>query len=409
MNKDIQLAPKNICTGCTACFEICPNSAISMTNDKNGFAYPIIIEDLCIGCGICEKTCPSVNVSEQYSDSLRNETFAAVSKDYKDYITSSSGGIFSLIAKEVLREKGIVYGCVLNDNFTASHIRVDSIDQLESLKGSKYIQSDIYGVFPSVRQDLLDNKTVLFSGTPCQVNGLKHFLGPNTEGLITIDLVCHGVASPAFFKRYIDWFEEKYNVDVLRYSFRDTKRKEMACVSRIDYRSKNKYSKEKSLKSYYHPKFYFYYLYMIGAIYRESCYDCPCLPNQRLSDITLGDYWGIEEVTQLFDDCGGVSVILAHTDLGMDYLNRINISCIETSYSEAIKHNNSIVNSLSCSFRDETVLELDSLNESEKIYKYVKKDIGKKQSLYTLKHMFPLKLKRKVRKVLRMLFAIIEG
>ena len=198
----MQICDENLCTGCAACVNICSNNAISMITDAKGFLRPIIDNNKCISCGLCAKKCP------QNNDIVLNtqcNIYASMAKNDKIREDSSSGGIFSLLAEEVLKEGGAVFGAELKPDMRVCHTCVDNINELYKLRGSKYLQSDIGLVFRDIKEYLCSGKSVMFSGTPCQIDGLYKFLGNKPENLITIDLLCHGVPSCAVFKKYIKY------------------------------------------------------------------------------------------------------------------------------------------------------------------------------------------------------------
>ena len=389
------LADKNNCTGCTACMSVCPCNAITMQEDDYGFLYPVISKD-CNECNLCNSICPVLNSRDD--ETIINETYAAYAKSGDILKTSSSGGVFALLATEVLKDDGIVYGCAQINDFSAVHVRVVDEIALNSLKGSKYIQSNLNDIFRHVESDLNAGKKVLFSGTPCQVLGLKAYLGREYNNLITVDLVCHGVTSRKIFFDYLKWFEDKYKCKILEYIFRDTKKKGMRCDSRMVVVT-NK-GKKKTFITYYHSKFYFYYLYMFGYIYRESCYKCPCLPNKRVSDITLGDYWGVELIIPEWVDVKGVSLCIIHSKKGSKLFDSIDAIKTSVDYDISIIHNTSVKESVvkpeaRCEIWDR-VLNADS----EGIYNICKRLIGKSQFIIFIKHLIPLQFKRRIQALL---------
>lgn len=397
MGSRIELANRNQCTGCTACASICSRKAIEMIEDKNGFVFPRIDEKACIECGLCVRTCPLLLKNNLPSNSNIN-TYAAYSNISEVLQTSSSGGIFALLAEYIINKGGVVFACMQDTGFDVRHIRIDSIQDIDKVKGSKYVQSKLVGIFQCVKNDLIDGKKVLFVGTPCQVLGLRSFLNHSYSELLTVDLVCHGVPSISFFKNYINWFEDRYRVHIDDYIFRDTVDKDMTCTSRIVVSTPKE--KRMEYKTYYHPKYYFYYLYMIGAIYRESCYQCPCLPNKRASDITIGDYWGIEEIKPEISYNKGVSVVVTHTNIGEEVIKNINAIKYLTKYDDALLRNSSIEKSVQKPTIRDDILRYDQNQEYEKIYTLCKQLIGNKQFIIDMKRLVPVRFKRRVKAIL---------
>lgn len=397
MNSKIKLADKNICTGCGACYNACTKNAISMTEDQDGFLFPKINKEKCVNCGICSKVCFVINKKEKNYRPLN--IYAAVAKNIQIAKTSSSGGIFSLLAEKVILYNGIVYGCAMDEEMKAEHIRISKLEEINLLKGSKYIQSNLGNIYNNVKMDLLSNKLVLFSGTPCQINGLNSFLQKKYENLLTVDLVCHGVPSYRFFKQYIKWFENKKNVRIKNYCFRDKTKTDLNCISRLDYYTKK--GKEKTILSRYTPLFYFYYYYMTGDIYRNSCYHCPCLPNYRTSDITLGDYWGVEDIFPTINIENGMSVVIIHSNKGQYYFDKVETNKLKSTFLEATKHNKSILKPVQFSKKRKEIFKISNSENGEKLYLYCKKDIGLKIVINELKSLIPIKLKRKIIKLLK--------
>ena len=217
----IDIKDKSKCCGCSACVNICPNNAISMDIDDDGFKYPIVDVGKCINCGLCEKACPYNN--EYIKKNIYDKSIAYGGWNNDDEIRkkSTSGGIFSAISKYILNNNGVVCGAIYNEKFEVVHEIIDNIDDLEKIYGSKYVQSDLKDNFRRIKKYLNDGRLVLFSGTPCQVSGLNSFLVKEYENLYTCDIVCHGVPSPKVFEKYKRELEEANNSEILNINFRD--------------------------------------------------------------------------------------------------------------------------------------------------------------------------------------------
>ncbi len=305
------------CTGCSSCEKVCPSSAIKMKQDEKGFLYPEIINKYCTNCGICKKNCP--NLVKDNTPNENQRIFAMKNKNEDIRGKSSSGGVFYEYAKIILEDNGIIYGAAYNAFNEVEHIRIDKIEDLYKLQGSKYIQSEIKNTYIEAKEDLEKNKKVLFSGTPCQIDGLKAYLNRkrvNQEKLYTCDIICHGVPSPKVFKDYLKKLENKYNSKIIKINFRH-KENEYTQNIKIDFENGESYV------SNYNQEDEFYRLFLQDIVLRESCYECKYTSFNRVGDITLGDFWGIERTIKNFDDHKGVSLALINTEKGKEIFEKI--------------------------------------------------------------------------------------
>lgn len=309
---------KGECAGCTACKHSCPHDAITMVVDIEGFKYPEINNEKCTNCGICRKICPFheyYNINYSYDTPL---VFVAKNKDENVRLSSSSGGVFSAISKFVLDNKGIVYGAAFDDEFKVNHVKINSLLELDKLKGSKYVQSNLGDIFLDIKNEILSDRYVLFTGTPCQVAGLKAYLGSKAyKKLILVDFVCHGTPSPLIWEKYIELLQKKNDSELKKYSFRS---------KRFGWHNSRLYAEFNNGK-------YLFVNYLLdsynGIFYahtalRPSCHDCVFTNFQRTSDITIGDFWGIEKYKPEFDDNKGVSLLLINTEKGEKIFSQIN-------------------------------------------------------------------------------------
>lgn len=330
------------CIGCGICAKKCPKDAITMEEDMNGFIYPKLDLKKCINCNLCRKECPINN--KKKSSKKENKYYAAKSKDEKTKIKSSSGGIFAVLSEVVLENKGIVYGCQMKD-FHANHIRIDKKKDIEKILGSKYIQSNIIDIFDAVKKDLIKNKQVLFSGTPCQIGALKKYLNEEYNNLITVSVICHGVTNEEILDIQIKELEKNNQDKVNNINFRT---KENGWTkSSIKYEFTNKKITNKFIEDD------FMYLYLNDTITRESCFDCKFKGNNNEADIILGDYWGIEITNREFYDEKGISAIIINSSKGEKFFldNKIfeNIEYCEGNYDDIVKYNPSLIKSLKIS------------------------------------------------------------
>ena len=318
MDKIVLFHDKKECCGCGACMNACPKSAIRMAEDEHGFVYPQINEELCIGCGACAKACLYQNRPDFHTV---QSVYAAATKDDAVLKQSASGGAFPVFAGEVLNHGGVVYGCAsVSENGTLEprHIRIDKAEEIPLLQGSKYVQSEIGDAYQKVKQDLLLEKDVLFTGTPCQIAGLKQYLKKDYDHLLTAEIICHGVPSQRLFQEFLDFYGKKLGGRITEIYFRD-KTKGQGMFFRCVYEDSAGNKKEKSINGYLLAYMFFF---LKSYTYRINCYSCPFAQPQRTADITLGDYWGFhEEYPQYRESQGlsnskGISCILINSEKG---------------------------------------------------------------------------------------------
>ena len=379
------------CTGCGACVQRCPKRCISWTEREFGFRYPQIDKDACVNCGQCEKVCP---IDKALEVSAEQKAYAAVHKDDEVLAKSTSGGAFTAIADAVFAQGGIVYGAAMLDGMQVKHIRTSGKDDFEGLRSSKYLQSDTGTTYQMVEQDLKQGKTVLYSGTPCQIDGLKNFLGKDYENLYTADIVCHGVGSQAYFDKYMDYARERYGkIKALRF-----RSKEYAgwscgggvvvvdssdCLKKIPYRDFDNY---------------YYSYFLSGDIYRKSCYSCKYANTNRVGDFTLGDYWGVEALNLPLQTENGCSLLLVNNRHAMQLLDEIeSLDRVETTVEQAA-HCNKQLNAPSklMDSRQNRIGEYESMSGQQIQKEYLKnhrKTVVKGQ----LKALMPYKLKLLIR------------
>ena len=388
---------KKECCGCSACMNACPKGAITMKEDEYGFIYPDIDEQKCIDCGSCKRAC-----SLQTEASLKTPTegYAVYNTDTEMLMQSSSGGAFSALASEVLKSGGVVYGAAWereDHQLVVRHIGICDVSDLKKLQGSKYVQSDMGDVFRQVKKMLQADRKVLFSGTPCQVAGLYQFLKKDYDNLYTVDVICHGVPNGRMFNDYLQ--TNSINADKL--SFRDKKKGWEDFY--IHY-----FSKQKSKHIHWRvSSFYNYFINM--KIFRESCYSCRYAGRKRVSDLTIGDYWGIRQShPELLKEeewhrgiYNGISCVLVNTEKGKKLLEKSEKIVKRSSSVELVSRHNGQLNRPSKypADRDE-ILELYRTKGYRAVEKKFRKDLGSKRYYYKLKSSIPKGLVRKVKHIL---------
>lgn len=322
-----------LCTGCRSCEQLCPKDAISFVSDKEGFLMPHIDSGKCIDCGLCQKRCPQ-NIEFQKQSPQR--VVAARYKNEELLYKSASGGAFAALASAVIEEGGIVFGVAYNKDWDAIFVTAENKDELEIILSSKYVQADPRDSYQKVKEQLQNGRHVLYSGTGCQIGGLKSFLKQDYENLITVDLICHGVASPLLFRKYIAWLCEKYGTPISEYDFRD-KKGGWGLGYKYKYNNHYKYRSCNVDPYYYH--------FLEGNIYRECCYQCKYCTKERVGDWTIGDYWGIEKEHPGFYSTKGVSVILANSEKGVALLekHRKLFYLCESAFEKVSRHNHNLI------------------------------------------------------------------
>lgn len=297
------------CVSCGACKAVCRSDAIRLFNSKEGFLTSIIDKDKCVNCGLCRKVCPALN--EVIKNDLESSTFAFKADDELRK-NSTSGGAFAALAQEIIEQGGVFYGAKQTSDFSVVHVRGERQEDINVIQGTKYLPSDVTYCYELVAKDLTQEKTVLFSGTPCQIDAMLRYLDIkriSKERLYTVDIICHGVPSPSFYQSYLDWLQKKNGARLVEYKFRSKK---------VSWRGSSCYAKTVNGKELINDKNLcaFMNVYYSDNITRESCYSCPYTSKQRVSDLTISDYWGIENLDKSFEDKLGVSMILVNTEKG---------------------------------------------------------------------------------------------
>lgn len=320
---------KASCCGCNACAEICPKHCIRMVEDAQGFVYPQVDSSVCVECGMCEKVCPFEVANLSLRPPLK--AYAAWNKNRQEHLESSSGGAAYVFSSYILDKGGVVYGCTA-DGIDVRHIRVENHSELPKLQGSKYVQSNVCGLFKEVKNDLKSGKPVLFIGTPCQVAGLKNYIKHIPEHLYLVDLICHGVPSQKMLHDHIKHVAKGQKIQ--RISFR--KGNSFIISFKALNFSHNADVWEEPYKDLYMKGF------MDGMTYRSSCYQCSFACPSRVSDMTIGDFWGLKNAELLPKESkDGISLLLPMTDKGLNLIHAVenNMYICERSVDEAVNGN----------------------------------------------------------------------
>ena len=306
---------KNDCCGCTLCSEVCPKQAITMQPDVMGFLYPQVDDYLCVDCGLCEKYCAFHSDYKNPFAFDKPLAFGGRHKDLKQVDKSQSGAAFVVLSDDILESGGVVYGVGYKDFFRVAHKRATTEAERDEFRGSKYVQSDMTGIYRLVKQDLLDGKKVMFSGTPCQVAAVASFVGdgPLRNNLYLMDIVCHGVPGPYLWRDYLEYLQKKERQKLTSVNFRDKS-------------YKGWHSHVESFTFEYTYTYTYTYLFYTHINLRYSCGNCPYTNFRRVSDITVSDFWGIErsKAARLGEDNRGCSLFLVNTEKGKCWFEKIN-------------------------------------------------------------------------------------
>ena len=358
----IQISDKHNCCGCAACVQACPKQCISFDEDEQGFRYPKVDTSLCIDCHLCERVCPVLNQAEPRKPLA---TYAAINPDLAVRMQSSSGGIFSMLAEKTIEKGGIVFGARFDSQFEVEHAAAHTIEGIRDFRGSKYLQSRIGNTYVEVRSLLRQGLKVLYTGTPCQIAGLKKFLGKDADNalLLTADVVCHGAPSPKVWRSYLDLISapkagkntyslpQNARADISAIAFRDksTGWKKYGMVvlkssaGKSDENSESStLNAEKNDNVLLHEtldKNLFMQVFLKDLCLRPACHRCPAKAGRSGSDITLADYWGIASHHPDWDDNKGTSLLLANSDAGAKAIAQLGARIEPTTYEQALSAN----------------------------------------------------------------------
>ena len=396
---------KKKCCGCSACASICARGAITMKPDNQGFIYPVIDSDLCVSCGACKRVCAYQNKNLLHEPV---QAYAAVNKKQEQLAKSASGGVFAAAATYFLENDGVVFGATLdfeNSRPIPHLIEIEDADQLKRIQGSKYVQSAVEETYRQAKQKLNEGRSVLFSGTPCQIAGLYGYLKKDYSNLWTIDVICHGVPNANFFNDYLSLEAKNRGGVPTGYSFRD-KRRGWGMNVRLDLKFFS--GKEKSI---YIPARLTSYntLFLDGDTYRENCYECPYAHKERVADMTIGDFWGIErEHPELlkqdaFNERKGISCILANTQKGVELCSKLSdkIWLSESSYDKIAKRNGQLSHPSVQSEKRNNIMELYQDAGYDGVEKWFNKKYKKQIMAHSIYNVIPRKIRIALKNIIK--------
>lgn len=383
----IDIKEKNKCCGCHGCMNICPKNAITMVEDEKGFKYPEIDSKKCIECNLCENVCPILNKTKNDSEPV---AYAAYNVDEEVRKSSSSGGIFTLLANYILENDGVIFGAAFESDFSVKHIEINNKSDLDKLRTSKYVQSSIEDTYKKARNYLNKGVKVLFTGTPCQIEGLYSFLRKDYENLYTQDIICHGVPSPKVWRKYLEYREKQDSKKPVRINFRQKDDGWNLYALLLQY-DNSAYKKN-------HRDDFFMKAFLRDVCLRDSCYNCSFKSKNRKSDITLADFWGIQEIDRTMDDDKGTSLVIVNTIKGNELFEKIKINTVykKVDFGESIKYNTSMYKSVVMPKEREAFFEnLENLEFDNLVNKYTPKRSLFRRALSKGKRLLKLIIKKK--------------
>lgn len=359
----ILIDEKAKCAGCHACVSVCPQDCIIMKADPEGFWYPSVDQGKCIQCGRCDSVCPVINQTEADNEP---RAYACINTDEAVRMESSSGGIFSLIAERIIDRKGVVFGAGFDEDFSVSHKYAQTKEDLGQFRGSKYVQSRIGDTYRQAKDFLDTGREVLFSGTPCQIAGLKSYLGNSYDHLLCVDIICHGVPSPKVWKKYVEYRESSAGVKVQDISFRSKEKGWKKFSMSFLYRDHTQYHQtlDKDL---------FLQAFLKNVCLRPSCHSCAFKSLRRKSDITLGDFWGVQGIMPEMDDDKGVSLVFINSAHGQSMFDMIKENTLyrDTDINTAVSYNAAAIRSASRHTKRDVFFErLDDLPFDKLVKRY---------------------------------------
>ena len=385
----VEICQKNHCTGCTACALSCPKNAIDMRADRKGFIYPYIDNEKCVDCGLCRNICPQLNLASPIISNVR-DVYAAFSKDADIRKNSSSGGMFTEVARTFIQEGGVVFASKLENNcHELCFSRCDDIEDLRLFRGSKYFQSNPKYIFRDVKEELENERLVLFVGTACQISGLKSYLRKEYSNLYVIDIICHGVPSPKLWSDYLSKLEKEQKSLAKNVNFRFKKPSWTEFSLCVDFENDAKY-----IKSKFDDPYLISFLKEISL--RENCYSCPYANTTRMGDITLADFWGYKSTDyKMRNTEKGISLVLINSDKGEVLFRKITpkIAYIEKNLKDAVGGNRSLKepwkkNPIADDFWNAYMEEEDLENIFDTFCKPYRFSLKMKMNWFVLNHLY---------------------
>lgn len=382
----IDIKDKKKCCGCTACVQACPKKCINLIIDEEGFSYPKVNMNMCINCGLCEKVCPALNSYEKHRPI---EVLAAINKNNKIREDSSSGGIFSLLASQILDKGGVVFGARFDKQWQVVIDCAETEDAVADFRGSKYLQASIGDSFVKCKRFLDEGREILFSGSPCQIAGLKHFLRIDYDNLLTVDFICHGVPSPKVWNKYLEEVLPSEENTICDVRFRDKRKGWKDYCFTLIYESNGQvYPMTSSFSENLYTK-----AFLENLILRPSCHACPAKDGKSHSDITIADFWGIDKLNPKMDDDRGTSLVMIHTEKGKMAVRKENLIWDYAKYEDILKYNPAVSKSaLQHPKRNDFFSKFSNDVNLHKLIKHCLRPT-RSQAVFLLKKLFNFRMK----------------
>lgn len=409
----IEIKDKKDCCGCGACVQRCPKHCILMHEDEEGFLYPKADASICIECGLCEKVCPVINRGMASSET---RTFAVKNRNINERELSSSGGLFIVLARQTIQAGGVVFGVVFDEQWQVHHVAATTEAELLPMMRSKYVQSRTENTFCEAEKYLRQGRKVLFTGTSCQIAGLRRFLRKNYENLLTVDVLCHGVPSPGVWRRYLEELvTSAQSAAIGKNTVLNVSLKSMSAIADISFREKHrsgynwekygfvvwqksvsKTDKNSVLSSYMFAKNPYMRGFLSDIFLRPSCYACPAKGGTSGADITIADFWGIEKVLPDFTDDSGVGLAFVHTAKGTEVFNTANFDIREVKLEQATQSNPSY-----------WVSKEMPLRLRKKFFTLFQRNVSVRDSVdKSLKETFTTKIIRIIKKIIKLVLPV---
>lgn len=387
----INIKDKKECCGCEACAQVCPKRCISLVRDGEGFRYPSVDLAACVNCRLCEEVCPALH---PHAANRPEHVIAAINRNDRIREQSSSGGVFFLLAERIINNGGVVFGAKFDDKWQAVIESAETLDEVRPMMGSKYFQARLDGSYIKCKQYLDSGREVLFTGTPCHIAGLNHYLGKSYPNLLTCDIICHGAPSPKVWELYLDEAVTAGRQAITDVQFRNKRLGWKKFCFSLSY---NESDKTYTMSSP-HDKNPYMRAFLKNVILRPSCHSCPAKGGKSGSDITIADFWGVKSIFPNMDDDGGTSLIMTHTPKGYAALPLDKMQTREATYNDVLRSNPAVEKSVQPHHRrEEFFAHLDMAKDLQQLIAQCLRPTSKEMLRSVIG--FPFRAARRIAKI----------